>query len=237
MIALMSCLHVSYIGSGINPQDVKELAIFVSVFLAIGGAGLSAWASKLGELLGKRSGTLLGKAMGDADAGTRSTAGARLTIDGAPKPSVVARGRVMFRIREAATSCEQQLSVKKWSKMAANFLTIAQYIIGGVLASSFVQQSLTPKWVGVLGVLVLIASLFKQQFHPEINADDAQKKAFKLRALIRSSEDQVAILDAKIATGQDHTDAMIALLTHITQRLTEIEDPEVNESTPKELPK
>lgn len=41
---------------------------------------------------------------------------------------------------------------------------MSQYIIGGVLASSFVQGLLNPPWVGVLGVLVLVASLFKQQF-------------------------------------------------------------------------
>jgi hypothetical protein len=98
-----------------------------------------------------------------------------------------------------------------------------------VLASSFVQESLKPKWVGVFGVVVLIASLFKQQFHPEINAENARKNASKLQALVRSSEDQLAVLDAKIASGQDHSDAMIALLTQITQRLTEIENPEAIE--------
>ena len=74
-------------------------------------------------------------------------------------------------------------------------------------------------------MLVLIASLFKQQFHPEINADDARKKALALQSLIRSSEDTLAILDAKSATGQDHSDAMIDLMTLLTQNLTEIENP------------
>jgi hypothetical protein len=149
------------------------------------------------------------------------------------------RFRVSFacRIREAAASREQQLSIQKWSKIAAHLLTIAQYIIGGVLASSFVQESLTPKWVGALGVVVLIASLFKQQFHPEINAEDARRTASKLQALVRSSEDQLAILDAKIATGQDHSDAIIALLTQITQRLTEVENPEAIEPQPQLLAK
>ena len=95
-----------------------------------------------------------------------------------------------------------------------------------MLASSFVQESLTPKWVGVFGVLVLVASLIREQFHPETSSKDARKKAFELLSLQRASEDQLAILDAKSATGQDHSDAMIALLTQVTQRLSEIENPE-----------
>jgi hypothetical protein len=102
-----------------------------------------------------------------------------------------------------------------------------------VLASSFVQASLSSKWVGALGILVLIASLFKQQFHPELNAESSRRKASRTQALIRASEDQLAILDAKIATGQDHTDAMIALMTQITQTLTEIENPEAIETRPQ----
>jgi hypothetical protein len=143
-----------------------------------------------------------------------------------PSPSQVARERVLSRINEASSYRSQEHSASNWSKRASALLTTAQYIFGGVLASSFIQESLTPKWVGGLGVLVLIASLVRQQFHPEINAEDAHKKASQLEALIRSSEDQLAILDARIAAGQDHTDAMISLMTQITQTLTEIENPE-----------
>lgn len=141
-------------------------------------------------------------------------------------PFQVARDRVQSRLRETEILRNEQLDTRKWSNRASVSLTFAQYIIGGVLASSFVQESLTPKWVGALGVLVLIASLFKQQFHPEVTAEDAKKKAFQLLTLRRSSEDQLAILDAKDAAGQNHTDAMTALLTQITQRLSEIENPE-----------
>ena len=139
----------------------------------------------------------------------------------------VERSAVAFRVLGPTerNGCPRSLAFGA-SKRASGLLTTAQYIFGGVLASSFIQESLTPKWVGGLGVLVLIASLVRQQFHPEINAADAHKKASQLEALIRSSEDQLAILDAKIAAGQDHTDAMIGLMTQITQSLTEIENPE-----------
>jgi len=73
---------------------------------------------------------------------------------------------------------------------------------------------------------VLVASLVKQQFHPELNAENGRKKMFQLRALIRNSEDQLTILDAKIALGEDDSDGMFALLTQITGRLNEIEGSE-----------
>ena len=150
---------------------------------------------------------------------------------GSASPSLVARNRVVTHITEAKSYREGQLGSAKWSKLSSNLLIIGQYIIGGVLASSFIQESLNPKWVGALGVLVLIASLVRQQFHPELNADSSKRKAARTQALIRSSEDQLAILDTKIAGGQDHTAEMIALMTQITEMLSEIENPEALAAT------
>jgi preprotein translocase subunit SecF len=136
----------------------------------------------------------------------------------------VARGRVVARIAEVnafRTAQDKKARISSWS---SNLLTVAQYVIGGVLASSFVQESLTPKWVGALGVLVLVASLFKQQFHPEIDAEQARKKSAQAVALVRSSEDRLAILDAKTSSGEDHSDAMAKLMTEITQGLNEVEN-------------
>ena len=150
-----------------------------------------------------------------------------------PTPSQVAKERALARIEEAKDTFRRQTSSARWSTISGDFLSVAQYIIGGLLASSFVQESLSPKLVGSLGLLVLLASLIKQHFHPEVSAENACKKAAQLRALIRTSEDQLAILDAKIASGQDHTDAMISLLMKITERLTEIDTPEVIEQRPE----
>jgi hypothetical protein len=146
-----------------------------------------------------------------------------------PSPSQVAKERVLARIEETKDTFRSQASSAKWSKRSGNLLTVGQYIIGGLL----VQESLSPRLVGSLGLLVLLASLIKQHFDPEVSAEHARKKAGQLRALIRISEDQLAILDAKIASGQDHTDAMISLLMRITERLTEIDTPEVIEQRPE----
>lgn len=139
--------------------------------------------------------------------------------------SQVARARIVFRLAEAQVSRDTQTRRARISAWASNLLSIAQYVIGGVLASSFIQESLTPKWVGGLGVLVLIASLLRQQFHPELDAATARKTVAQITGLIRSSEDQLAILDAKTASGQDHSDGMAKLMMDVTQALNAIEQP------------
>lgn len=138
--------------------------------------------------------------------------------------SQVARARVVLRLAEAKAFRDSQAKRARSSALASNLLSVAQYVIGGVLASSFVQESLTPKWVGALGVLVLIASLIRQQFHPEIDAELARKKVGEITGHIRSSEDELAILDAKTASGEDHSDAMVKLMTDVTGTLNLIEN-------------
>ena len=120
-------------------QDFKDLAVLLSILMALGGAAISVAASKLGRRMGQRYGE---QALAEAKAEARLSQAGR-TRDASP--SSVVRGGVLVRIKEATTSREQQLSTQKWSKLAADLLTVAQYIIGGVLASSFVQESLTPK--------------------------------------------------------------------------------------------
>lgn len=67
-------------------------------------------------------------------------------------------------------------------RLGDRLLTIGQYVIDGVLASSFIQETLTKQWIGRLGLLVLLASLFRQRFHPEVEAENARKKALCLTA-------------------------------------------------------
>jgi hypothetical protein len=199
-------------------DNLKPYATLLSGFAILAGGAASAWAKTLIHLLTK-------------DDKQKEPVARIRTADTVSKyesrsPSQVARNQTAMRLYEAKEAMEEQKASAKAAKISSNLLTIGQYIIGGVLASSFVQEALSAKWVGVLGVLVLIASLVKQQFHPEINAAEALKKAAQLKALIRLSEDQFTILDAKIASGQDQTDAMIALLAQITQKLNEIENDE-----------
>lgn len=213
--------------------SIEKIGFFISVAAIL--------SSTIASLLARSAADLFGtfRELRRVTAGPDSTK-RRRTQDSALKsppapalpqsPSQVAKHRATGRIEEAKKIMAQERSARRWSTVSANLLTVSQYVIGGVLASSFVQEALSPRVVGLLGVLVLVASLIKQHFHPEQSAASSQRKYAQLKALIRTSEDQLTILDAKIVAGQDHTDAMIALLTQITQKLTEIENPESSEA-------
>jgi hypothetical protein len=146
--------------------------------------------------------------------------------DGVPSSHSLARAQVVRRLDDAKTARTKERTTASVSRFLAGSLTFAQVVIGGVLASSFVQESLSQKTVGVFGVLVLIASLVKQQYRPEVDAQQAREKVSKLEALIRFSEDEIATLDARSATGQDRTDAFIELTHKLSLLLTAIENPE-----------
>jgi hypothetical protein len=225
----------------LTTENIKKYAILISVLLTLGGAVSSVLANKLNDLILQLFKRLVGVATGESqrtrhEYSTRLTKPGGVSPTGAPvaqvTPVQVARERAVKRLEDASEAMDSQRTASTIARWSSHSLTVAQYVIGGVLASSFIQESLSPKLVGGMGVLVLIASLFKQQFHPEINAEFARKKASQLQGFIRMSEDQLTILDAKIAAGQDHTDAMIGLLTQITKRLTEIENPEAFETRP-----
>jgi hypothetical protein len=150
-----------------------------------------------------------------------------------PTPSQVAKERALARIEEAKDAFRSQTSSAKWSKVSGNLLAVGQYIIGGLLrefirAGVPLPEARRFSWTARAPRLPHQAILC-----PEVSVENARKKVAQLKALIRTSEDQLAILDAKIASGQDHTYAMISLLTKITDRLTEIETPEVIEQRPE----
>lgn len=151
---------------------------------------------------------------------------------GAKAPTDIARRQVALRIAEAASTRNEQLRSAKWFNVAANGLIWTNFILGGVLASSFVQASVSPRWAGGLGVLVLIASLVQQKYHPDIDADVAAQKTAQLLTLIRVSEDKLAVADTKIAAGEDQTKAMIELMQWLTQRLGEIDSLRVAQPSP-----
>jgi hypothetical protein len=116
--------------------------------------------------------------------------------------------------------------MERTNRWSGHLLTFGQYVIGGVLASSFVQQALTPAAVGFLGVLVLLASLIKQQFHPDVRASQAAQTVSKLRALIRYAEDRVAELTT---TDQASSADYHALVRKVSEESIRIEAREDNE--------
>lgn len=145
----------------------------------------------------------------------------------APEPrlrrALAARSQLLTRLDEARAARLKEQNAARVYTFASHALTFGQYVIGGVLASSFVQEALSPKIVGVFGVLVLIASLIKQQYHPDVSAKQASIKAAQLQALIRETEDSMASIVVTADEGVDDPQPFITLTQTVSKMLSSLE--------------
>ena len=146
--------------------------------------------------------------------------------DGSPNIPALERPRtghamrqVLVRLDEAREMQRRQYSLATVSIWSARLLTFGQYVIGGVLASSFVQQKTSPEVIGVFGVLVLLASLITQHYHPELSAQVASQKAELLGVLIRESEDRIVVIETTCDPEKDLPIPILDLLERISAEL------------------
>jgi hypothetical protein len=101
--------------------------------------------------------------------------------------------------------------------------TFGQYIIGATLTASITQTAFSKTSLSIFGLVVIICSAAKQQFHPDETAKESTQTARRLNALVRYAQDQITVLEIKSLKGEDRTDAFISLLNEITLRLNQIE--------------
>jgi len=127
------------------------------------------------------------------------------------------------RLSEAKRELERQESIARWNGRADGSLVFGQYIIGGVLASSFVQQSLSPQVIGVLGVLVLLSSLIRQRYRADLQAQGARHRTVSLRTLIREVEDDLFALK----NGHDGAPSIYLIRQKVSTTLSKIEEAEL----------
>lgn len=125
----------------------------------------------------------------------------------------IAKQQVLKRIDQARDVQANKRSDAKLFSFIAGSLTFAQYIIGGVLASSFVKTTTSGQLIGSLGVLVLIASLLTQHYHPEVTAQTARTQADQLEALTRTSENRIVVIETTPDLGRKE---MLELLEKFT---------------------
>jgi hypothetical protein len=95
------------------------------------------------------------------------------------------------RLQEARQALAQQGALATKHRIAGLILLFGQYIFGGLLASSFMQDMMSKQMMGVLGLFVLASSLVRQHYNPEIHCIAANQRAARLRALIRETEDGI----------------------------------------------
>jgi hypothetical protein len=133
-----------------------------------------------------------------------------------------AKKQIFVRLEETRAQRARKEVVSRTSRWSSRSLTFGQYIIGGILASSFVQQKTSPQLIGIFGVLVLIASLITQHYHPEVTAQIATLKVGQLKDLIRESEDRLVVIDTLMPDASDNPHQYLELLESISAQLKNI---------------
>lgn len=136
---------------------------------------------------------------------------------GTPLPNTVSR-LIDVRLEEARAMRDEEQVRARRSGLADVLLTTGDYVVGGVLATSFAQHELPSFLVGGLGLVVLVSSMAQQRFHPEIEKIKAVRKAARLRKLVRETENLVAVAE-NAPSGK----ARVEIIQRLSQELAEIE--------------
>ncbi len=126
---------------------------------------------------------------------------------------------VEARLSEARIETEQQLRLANAHRISNLLLMSAQFIVGGLLASSFVQEALHKSVIGVLGLLVLTSSLIRQYYKPEVELAAARERAARLRSVVREVEDSLLLR----VPGQFDVAAAGDLASRVRTVLAEVE--------------
>ena len=95
------------------------------------------------------------------------------------------------RLPQLEAELARQERLGKRSGYVAGLLTFGQYVIGGLLVSSYLQQYLAPNIAGFLGFLVLVSSVIHTRYRPDLAADGARQRAYLASKAIRSIEDEL----------------------------------------------
>jgi hypothetical protein len=127
--------------------------------------------------------------------------------------------RVEIRLRQVQAILSHEIDRKGIFRLSAAALIFSQFVVGGMLASSFVAKTLGEGLIGLLGLIVLAASLISQHFRPDLLHKIAAQKVRRLRALKRKLED-----DLYVATRGGITDTrLIEIRLYASNTLEEIE--------------
>lgn len=131
-----------------------------------------------------------------------------------------------IRMRETRRALERQRELATTHRIAGSLLIFGQFVVGGLLASSFLQDKLSKEMIGGLGLVVLASSLIRQHYRPEIQYIGACQRAAKLKALIREAEDaQFASREGSPSALPDHE---VRLL--LSEGLTQVEESELQDA-------
>ena len=136
-----------------------------------------------------------------------------------------ARERVNEKLNVLETSRQIQVNRGKRASRASNILIFGQYVLGGILtASAFITQHVDPTAVGCMGIVVIAATAARKHYQPEVDAEEAERKAVRYRDVIEETRDDLLEIDEDTESGQDRTKEVRALNRRVTNRIREIEN-------------
>jgi hypothetical protein len=127
------------------------------------------------------------------------------------------------RLSEVESMLSNAENQKNLYRYASASLVFAQFVVGGVLASSFIARNLNETIVGVLGLLVLASSLVNQHFRPDLLHKVEAQKVYRLRTLKRWTEDQLY----EATRGPVNDDQISEIRKKVTTSLEQIEQTEL----------
>ena len=135
------------------------------------------------------------------------------------------------RIQELKSYLNEQEKIAQRNNLSGGLLTIGQYIVGGLLATSFIQEHMSNIVVGILGLVVLFSSTVHQKFRPDLKAAAAKSRALKLRQLLRRSQDlsnEIALEYEGQINSQLKSESILA--ASIGKQIAQIENDEIQDS-------
>jgi hypothetical protein len=197
-----------------NSNNTQILAVFITGFTTIFAALISGYATFQAEKLKSKSEKEILK--------TNNAVQDNETLSLEQRK----RGHLKTRMNEVTFSVQRynrEATVQRWSN---NFLVFGQYVVGVALTSSFLQQSLTPTWIGILGLIVLLTTVIHQRFRPDAKKKIAEAKVVLLQTTIRNAQDELALND---------TPPVEKIIKRITRTLNRVEIEESDEWISQEL--
>jgi hypothetical protein len=217
----------------LTPQAIERFATLISVVATVlGGAAASGLFEKVSRGIARhyQKDKHLPSLVTMSNVGDRSFQDGVSVSDGITAVNTsglfnrlnLAKTHVLVRLTETRNANLKQLRLARWARWSSNLLTFSQYVLGGVMATSFIQKQLSPEAIGVFGVLVIAASLVKQHYHPEIDRQNASQKANQLEALVRQSEDRLVVIETTAEPGAYNPGPLLDLLERVSSELTRI---------------
>jgi len=128
---------------------------------------------------------------------------------------------VSLRLQDTKRVYSRQKLDERLSKFISGLLVFGQYVVGGVLATSFIRETLNPQVTGFLGLTVLAATLVHQRYRPNVNARLAQEKASFLYETILKAEDGLEF----IRRGSPNAPTEESIIKMLSKSLDKVHDP------------